>query len=188
MTGHSQLHLHRYILNWASLMGGCWMRGGSVEQWVECNPVSTCWLRTLCNLVQCIGQIAETVQASTPPPTSCSSRHSCRHPFSLCHASILHAPLPASISPRNAHCKLQTIAHSLSVHMYVSPCACVRVCVCFRVACPSCVRGWIFADGRRWIAATVQASIDDMATLLTSRHSCRHLSLHCLCAASMLHA
>ena len=168
------------------------MREGSVEQWVECNPVSTCWLRTLCNLgcsiMQCIGQIAATVQASTPPPTSCSSRHSCRHPFSLCHASILHAPLPASISPRNAHCKLQTIAHSLSVHMCVSPCACVRVCVCFRVACPSCVRGWIFADGRNGLRQPCRLQLTTMASWHTSRHSCRHLSLHCLCAASMLHA
>ena len=172
-------------------MGGCWMREGSVEQWVECNPVSTCWLRTLCNLgcsiMQCIGQIAATVQASTPPPTSCSSRHSCRHPFSLCHASILHAPLPASISPRNAHCKLQTIAHSLSVHMCVSPCACVRVCV-FPCRMPIVCARMDFCRWTEWIAATVQASIDDMASWPTSRHSCRHLSLHCLCAASILHA
>ena len=144
------------------------MREGSVEQWVECNPVSTCWLRTLCNLgcsiMQCIGQIAATVQASTPPPTSCSSRHSCRHPFSLCHASILHAPLPASISPRNAHCKLQTIAHSLSVHMCVSPCACVRVCV-FPCRMPIVCARMDFCRWTEWIAATVQASIDDNGKL-----------------------
>ena len=99
-----------------------------------------------------------------------------------------HAPLPASISPRNAHCKLQTIAHSLSVHMCVSPCACVRVCVCFRVACPSCVRGWIFADGRNGLRQPCRLQLTTMASWHTSRHSCRHLSLHCLCAASMLHA
>ena len=43
-------------------------------------------------------------------------------------------------------------------------------------------------DGlKKWIAATVQA-LDITASWLTSRHSCRHLSLHCLCAASMLRA
>ena len=97
-----------------------------------------------------------------------------------------HAPLPASISPRNAHCKLQTIAHSLSVHMCVSPCACVRVCV-FPCRMPIVCARMDFCRWTEWIAATVQASIDDMASWPTSRHSCRHLSLHCLCAASMLH-
>ena len=75
-----------------------------------------------------------------------------------------HAPLPASISPRNAHCKLQTIAHSLSVHMCVSPCACVRVCV-FPCRMPIVCARMDFCRWTEWIAATVQASIDDNGKL-----------------------
>ena len=63
---------------------------------------------------------------------------------------------------------------------------CVCVCVCaFDAAYPSCVR-MDFALGRDGLRQPCR--LDDTASWSTSRHSCRHLSLHCLCAASMLRA
>ena len=62
----------------------------------------------------------------------------------------------------------------------------VCVCVCaFDAAYPSCVR-MDFAFGRDGLRQPCR--LDDTASWSTSRHSCRHLSSHCLCAASMLRA
>ena len=108
---------------------------------------------------------------------------------SVMHPSCMHLSHPQS------HLAIHIVScrHLLSV--LVCTCASVRVCVCviekcvrvcFGAAFPSCVCRWMM-DCRKWIAATVQA-LDITASWLTSRHSCRHLSLHCLCATSMLRA
>jgi hypothetical protein len=122
------------------------MREGSVEQWVEFTPVSTCCVRTLCNLAcsACTDRLRQPCRQRLHPrhhagPGTVGAIPSC----SVMHPSCMH---PSQAQSRLVVCivscrQLLSLLVCTRVSVRVRVCVCVRVCffgaACYRVC------GWI---------------------------------------------